>query len=461
MKFKNRSSYYNAGFSGWIGAAQKDITPPVGIYSKNWGAGNDSIKTGIHHGLCLTCIVFKSDAAAKPLILIAADLGWWSVAEDEQRFRQALLKAFELDEPGLMICFSHTHSGPNLLTENSDKPGGELIPGYLQQLQAQAIAAIQEAMATAEPGTLCWNYGKCGLARNRDQPVEDSSKVLVGFSPGKDADDTLLVGRATNEKGAIIATIVNYACHPTTLAWENKKISPDYIGAMRSLVQEQAGGLCLFLQGASGELAPAEQYSGNNELADRYGRWLGYAVLSILESMLPPQQQLCFTKTIESGASLAIWEKRHREISATLEARLLYIEMELKPLPSLQEIEARWKNCDDPVLKERLWRQRAIRRSLGEKNPAAIPLWIWRIGECCFIGQPNEAYSCFQQDLRQALSPFPVAVMNVVNGHIGYLPPAEMYDFDIYSVWQTPFAAGALEALTDAAATELRNIMDL
>ncbi len=40
--------------------------------------------------------------------------------------------------------------------------------------------------------------------------------------------------------------------------------------------------------------------------------------------------------------------------------------------------------------------------------------------------------------------------MNVVNGTIGYLPPAELYDEDMYEVWQTPLDRGCLESLTRA-----------
>src|SRR5690606_3129471 len=109
-------------------------------------------------------------------------------------------------------------------------------------------------------------------------------RLLVGFNPKEQADDTLLVGRVTDAKGKISGTIVNYACHPTTLAWENRLISPDYVGAMRELVEGNSDAPCLFLQGASGELSPAEQYSGDSALADAYGRQLGYAALAALEA---------------------------------------------------------------------------------------------------------------------------------------------------------------------------------
>ena len=62
--------------------------------------------------------------------------------------------------------------------------------------------------------------------------------------------------------GTILATIVNYACHPTTLGGRNRLISPDYLGAMRETIETNTGlAPCLFLNGAAGELAPREQVS--------------------------------------------------------------------------------------------------------------------------------------------------------------------------------------------------------
>ncbi|MBW3576046.1 MAG: AAA family ATPase [Actinobacteria bacterium] len=77
---------------------------------------------------------------------------------------------------------------------------------------------------------------------------------------------------------------------------------------MRELVEREAGGTCLFLQGASGELAPAHQYVGDVRVAERHGRRLGYAALSALESMLPPGQRLAYAGVMESGAPLAVWK---------------------------------------------------------------------------------------------------------------------------------------------------------
>jgi len=67
------------------------------------------------------------------------------------------------------------------------------------------------------------------------RPTSDfATRIRVRTSvvsiPMEIADDTVLVARATDDAGAILATVVNYACHPTTLAWENRLISPDFPG---------------------------------------------------------------------------------------------------------------------------------------------------------------------------------------------------------------------------------------
>ncbi|NML38433.1 hypothetical protein HHL17_14590 [Chitinophaga sp. G-6-1-13] len=440
-------------YHGIIGIARADITPPVGIFARNWGAATHDVAAGVHMPLTLTCITFQTDKNALPLVLFSADLGWWKSAADERNLRHGILKALSLPEERLMFCLTHTHAGPSTFSEDAGKPGGHLIIPFLQQLQETAVHAAREAMATAQPATLTWQYGRCNLAVNRDFPEPGGNRLVVGYNPAAAADDTVLTGRITNADGRIMGTIVNYACHPTTLAWENQLLSPDYIGGMRGVVEPATGAPCLFLQGASGELSPAEQYSGDTSLADGYGRQLGFAVLSTLEGMLPPDTELTFTGVVESGASLAIWKKSPAPADTTLMAEMTTVEMVLKPMPSLSEIEAAWATCEDHVVKERLWRQRGIRKTVGEGTVANMPLWIWRLGNTILAGQPNEAYSGFQLELRRELAPAAVAVMNIVNGYAGYLPPSASFNHQSYAVWQTPFEKGSLEQLIRSATT--------
>ncbi|HTL16396.1 MAG TPA: neutral/alkaline non-lysosomal ceramidase N-terminal domain-containing protein [Patescibacteria group bacterium] len=435
-------------FCGLIGVARKDITPPVSIYSRSWGAAKHDVAEGIHRPLTLTCLTFQKSADDSPLVLISADLGWWK-SVDEKEFRQGILDGLSLRPSQLMVCLTHTHSGPSLSTENAANRGGDLIAPYLKQVRKSIIRAVETALSRARRSFLSWRYDKCTLATCRDLPDPKANRYIVGYNPDVPADDTLLVGRVTDETHKVVAVIVNYACHPTTLAWQNTRLSPDYVGAMRQTVEQQTSAPCLFLQGASGELSPAEQYVGELEIPETHGRRLGYAVLSALEAMLPADSRLEFSGVVESGAPLAIWTRKPQEASLILLSEMMEMELPLKDLPSVAEIQQRLQNCTDHVLKERLWRQRAVRKIVGDGKNARFGVWIWRLGDSLLIGQPNEPYSKFQIDLRKLLAPCPVAVMNITNGSIGYLPPRELFNYDLYQVWQTPFESGGLELVTE------------
>lgn len=459
MKTKNNPVKTHCSFTGLIGVAQADITPPSGIYLGNWGAAKHHTAQGVHRPLALTCCTFQSYQGESPLVMLSADLGWWKNKEDERFLRQGILEAFSVAPSQLMFCLSHTHAGPGLCREDGLQPGGEFIEPYLHKIQQTAVDVIQKALSSSRPATLTWQYGKCGLAVNRDLPDRQTNRFLVGFNPDHKADDTVLVGRITNEEGQIISTIVNYACHPTTLAWDNLLISPDYVGAMREIIESATNAPCLFLQGASGELAPAEQYSGDLALADKHGRELGYAVLSTLESMLPPCTDLSLDSIVESGAPLAIWKQTVHHPSKKLTGKIATVLFPLKDLPPVAAIEKEWRACEDPVMKERLWRKLNVRKAVGGDDRAGIPLWIWQLGDSLLIGQPNEAYSLWQQELRKAFPDKAVAAMNVVNGHIGYLPTADLYEENIYAAWQTPFAKGSLEQLIRTSITEMQQMI--
>jgi hypothetical protein len=451
-------TYSPPAFAGIIGLARADITPPLGIYARNWGAARHDAAEGIHRPLTATVLTLQSNPDELPLILAALDLGWWRGREDEWILRSAVIREFRLDTARVIICLSHTHAGPSICRADSDKPGGELVPGYLQQVQDALLRTTHQALQSSQAATITWHYGKSTLATNRDLHDPHANRVLCGWNRSEQADDTLLVGRVTDDDNQVLATLVNYACHPTTLAWDNSLISPDYIGTMRETVETQTNAPCLFLQGASGELAPREQYVGDVEIADAHGQQLGFAVLGVLAGMLPPQTAFEYSHVVESGAPLAVWQRGAAQPNRTLLAQCIDVQLPLKDWPTAGEIEAELRTMSDRALAERLRRKLLVRRAVGDGTSAAIPAYIWRVGGAFFVGHPNEAYSLLQTELRRAFPERAVAVMNVVNGWSGYLPPQELYDEDLYAVWQTPFERGSLEHLIESCHRVLENM---
>ena len=438
------------------GVGRRDITPPVGIYARMWGAAKHDCSEGTHRPLSVTVLAIKRGKGEDPLILASVDialLGDLGGVEDEKNIMAPVIGSLGIDRRHIMVNCTHTHAAPWTALSRSHLPGGEMLAPYQKFLGEALREAAREALATAVPATLTFATGRCSLAANRDLPDPDKSKkrILCGYNPAAAADDTVMVGRATRDSdGSVLATLVNYACHPTTLAWDNRLISPDFIGAMREVVEAHTGDApCLFLQGASGELAPAHDYTGDTAVADKHGRQLGHAAMSAIESMLPPRQKLTYRGVMESGAPLAVWLPEAFSPSKLVLADGFDIPLPVKKMPSVAQMEADIAACKDRTLRERMFRKLQIVKTLGTSGTFEMPAWVWRVGGALIVAHPNEAYSCFQQALRAAFPDFAVLVMNVTGPELGYINPPEMFDKDIYQVWQSPFDKPALGVLTD------------
>src|SRR5439155_2256435 len=179
---------------------------------------------------------------------------------------------------------------------------------------------------------------RCALAAHRDFWDADTKQFVCGFNPAGPADGTVLVAKAVADDGKVLGTVVNYACHPTTLAWQNTLISPDYVGSMRAVVEGYTGSPCLFLQGASGDLGPRDGYVKETTVADRNGRQLGFAALSALEALLVPGTYFEYAGPVVSGAILGTWEHRPLTDEARAANGRWTARQFVVPLPYRQEV---------------------------------------------------------------------------------------------------------------------------
>jgi len=443
-----------------FGVATRDVTPPVGIYARSWGAATHEVAEGVHLPFAATAAVFAPIAGDAPtLALVAVDLGWFQHLPDERGLRESIMRATGLDEATLVINMSHTHAGANLNSQLADKPGGELIQPYIEHLTEQISAAILEAREALAPAWVTYGTGSCALATNRDLWDAEAARFAVGYNPDAPADDTLLVARVTGEDGELRATLFNYACHPTTLAWANRQLSPDYIGAARAVLEDAFGAPALFLQGASGELAPRDDYVGDTAVADHNGRQLGHAAAAAIEGLPPPGTRFVYSGIVASGANLGTWEYQpceEAQLRASEQLAARVTDVELRRKEDIGVVEALAGATPDSVQEqEKALRRRFLSEALGDGPVYAMPVWTWRLGEALLVAIPNEPYSVFQVELRRRFAGTPLLVLGVTNRTFGYLSPEETYGTGLYQEQQSPFAPGCLEQTIEIAARAL------
>lgn len=438
------------------GVAQVDVTPPVGIRAHNWGAARIGHATGIHHPLSVTAIAL-ADEGGRPSYLVSVDLCTWGDTDSFLGIFEPVVEAVGAERDEVLLHLVHTHSGPSIAETDLSLPGADLVPAYRKQLIDGIVEAIRTASSRLGASRISWTYGRCQLAANRDLPC--GHRDVTGFNPAIPADETVVVGRVASDVGTLQAVLVNYACHPTTLAFHNSLISPDYIGAAREVVQGELGVPMLFLQGASGELAPRDQYVPGTEVTDRNGRSLGHAVLAALNTLPSPGTELVFTGTVESGAPLGMWQEEPAPAATGIHRQHFMIPLPARKPLTAEELSSKWAHIDPIAAQERA--KRALRQGRGYlvDGVAQHPVWIWNLGDAVIVAHSGEAFSYLQTELRRRHPDRAIIVLNLTNGPGGgYLPTRAAYERDRYQVWQTLLEPGALELLVETIDAELAKL---
>lgn len=448
-----------------IGISRRDITPPIGIYGRMWGASNHDKSEGIHKALYVTAMSIQADPTDMPALLLTVDAASLGDLDGREALwlRREITRSIEIADSHLMLACSHTHASPWFARSRSHLPGGNLIEKYLQDLAISMVEACREAIFRQESAIVTFKEGNCTLAANRDFPdPHEPSRFVTGFNPDIPADETLLVGRITRVlDGKVIGTLVNYACHPTSLGWDNKLISPDYVGAMREVIEKEYDGApCMFLQGASGDLAPAYQYVADTEVADRHGNQLGFAALSALSSMNSAGHKFSFDRAVESGAPLAYWEPRPYTVPEEVVITADRVDLPSKPWLSVEELDEQLSATTDSFARERLFRKRLIAKMLTGGTEIGLQIYGWRLGKILFVGVQCEVYSIWQKEIREMFPDYAVVAITCVDYEaIGYVIPDSFHDLNLYTAWQPPFGKGVMQALLDGSSKALRRTL--
>lgn len=205
-----------------VGFAQRDITPEVGegkppVYMA--GFGMNRVATGVQDPLYARAVVL-SDGTSK-IALVSLDIVGFFYP-NALNVRSAM--------PGyahVVVSSTHNHEGPDTMGLWGPSPFKNGInQEYLKRVENEAIAAVQAAEKNLATCT-----AKYGSMKAPELLVDSREPYIL--------HDELYVLQFDKPDGKPLGILMNWHCHPETLADKNTKISADYVGYCREALEKR------------------------------------------------------------------------------------------------------------------------------------------------------------------------------------------------------------------------------
>jgi hypothetical protein len=244
-----------------IGVSRIDITPAYPVRLTGYGNRTHTFDS-VEQKLWAKALVLGQKG--KPtMVWITLDLvgfpGFFADALYERLVQKIGLK----DRAQLVVSATHTHNGPEtgvLVNIFGTTPSpNELadIKLYRDDLLDKLETLVADAYSSRAPGRLSWALDQVTFAMNRR--VLDGGKWKdFGEAPNGPVDHDLPVLRATDVNGVLVALLINYSCHGTTLLPEHNFIHGDWMGAVQDMIERKyPGATAMVAIGCGGDANPS------------------------------------------------------------------------------------------------------------------------------------------------------------------------------------------------------------
>lgn len=350
--------------------------------------------------------------------LVSTDIALFSPAFYDE-FCVELRKQTGIERKNVWWTATHTHSAPELGPPGlaraflSGRYDHEPDWDYARTVKQKLIDGIVEAKAKLEPANLRVGTTRANANINR-RSRDPNGKVYLGLNPDGPVDRQVGLLRLDRADGTPIAVLANYAMHGTVLGGKNQLISGDAPGVVAAYVEEKVGAPMLFLNGATGDIAPI------------YSVYDDFRKVRIAEfNVLLGSRIVEAVKALPASAA-----------PVTLQAAEEVLETPVKP--GLQ-----WPG--------------EISTYLSPQGQVRLPLRFLRINkDTALWAAPLELFCEIAMDVRAQSKVKNTFYIGYANGWLGYLPTKKSFPEGGYETTVTPFTPDAEAALKKAVLAHLK-----
>jgi neutral/alkaline ceramidase-like enzyme len=391
------------------GAAKCSIVPPFPTHMGGFHDRKETFK-GVSTPIYARALV--CDNGQTRLTVVTMDV-CYILGDMVDVIRKMVEEQVGIPGENVMICATHSHSGP------SEFPLGSLDERQRLQefLVTQIVKAITQASGNLQPAKLGFAYGELqGITRNRQQKNLTVVDPQVGV---------LRVQEANSRE--IIATLINFTGHPVIVGGKNLLLSSEYPGQAQQTVEDVLGGVAMFTQGACGDVTM--QRSGPElEEVKRIGHVVAGEVIKTAETIRVSNEATLLSKL----QSVELVVRDHPSVSDT-EAALAAAQKALAEAKAAfapaEQLSRLKKAEDDAAMNVQLaayLEQRTSAHGIEDRGCTHV----MQIGPLVIVGIPGELFVEFALEMKQRTrqeKDRPLIVAGYANDYLGYIitPRAE------------------------------------
>jgi len=411
-----------AGLS--VGLSCVDITPPLGTELCGFGPYLERKSEKVLEKLYAKTCIFK--LARTRLALVQLDLVG-ILRPMTQEIRRRVTRSTGIPRKNIMLCCTHTHSGPNTIGATA---WGQPNERYLKKLPRLIADGISKADRDYRPAKL--RYGRVavdGISYNR---VRNPRHV----------DRRLAVVRVDVE-GQPAAFIAHTSVHPVVLCQTSRYICGDFVGiAVNTVAKDFPGSIGLFLQGACGDINVRDPHRPVKEalkLLDKHSAALADRIREGLRRARP----VAVERLKSVLRSVVLPQVRVQDSQVVVLHDITRLIKGCTGCPTDLDNWGRFLSDANDVVIRKLIR--------GVEAGLATEVQGFAVGDILILAQPAELFFTFYEQMRKKLAGRKLILAGYANDIVGYVPDRRSYDitplpsartFAYYAPYMVPLILG-------------------
>jgi hypothetical protein len=395
------------------GVAKNSISPTKrhladGVYLGGYDGYKQRGKaTGVADTLYARALALKSES--EKLVFVTLDTTGVG-NKILNTIREKASKETGVPKNSILISSTHTHAGPDL-----QGLWGGVSTSYKDYFIKQVVDSIEDAVDNLEKSKVTVGSTEVPqkLVHNRRGKSSTDTTLTTlqitqlekgkgnskgkGHEKGKGKGHDKGKGKGHNkgkDEEKVIATLINFAVHPTILGRDNRNLATDFVGTLHAEVEDEFGGMSLFVNGALGDATPLSVGNTDQKKASYYGKELAKYVEKAVEN----------AKVLPKGLKIS-----HKKVEFTVENKGFIDGYRAGILSPYYDM----KNTNNVLRVD----STVSKITLGNKDKSIE-----------MVTAPGEAITGLGLDLRKVMDNEYSMILGLTHDTLGYLIPENEWD---------------------------------